>query len=61
MLHNVQQIKTTQKHENMFSFYLYNSMSTPISVAYKQSEEEDIYKFQLERITEPARNQEIET
>ena len=36
-------------------------MSTSKSVAYKQSEEEDIYKFQLDRMTEPAWNPELET
>ena len=45
----------------MFSFYLYNSMSTSISVAYKQSEEEDIQKFKIDRITGPAWNPELET
>ena len=44
----------------MFSFHLYNSMSTSISVAYKQSEEEDIQKFKFDRITEPAWNPEVE-
>ena len=46
----------------MFLFSLQvNVNMNPMSIAYKQSEEDDIQKFQLDRITEPAWNPELET